>query len=104
MLFRSTSRSLHGPLRAAAARLAVPRSLHVALVLDGGVHLVLSPATYMLGGRGGESTLNVSEPFVDELLRADGVLLGCIAMRGVYVHHDVAAGRLGFAELGREFQ
>ena len=34
----------------------------------------------------------------------DGVLLGCIAMRGVYVHHDVAAGRLGFAELGREFQ
>jgi hypothetical protein len=95
-----TSAGLQGPILAAKAASGAAHPC-LALVLPNNVFLLLTPATYMLDTA--TSSIDLHEPFVDELLRCDGVLLGCIAMRGLYIHHDATRQRLGFAALHRSF-
>lgn len=99
------SSQLRGPLRAARAQAAArPDSsagLFVVLVLQGGVHLVLTPHTYidMDPSHGIGDSLNLRDSFVDTLLHVQGLLLGATAMRGWYVQHDLPRQRIGFASV-----
>lgn len=94
-----TSTALRTPLRAAhhAAGTATP---FISLVLANGVHFVLSPGAYVWKG---SSTLDMDTSFVNDLLRVEGVLVGCMASRGIFMDHDVAGERIGFAAMHSDF-
>lgn len=67
----------------------------LALVLQGGVTLVLEPKVYAEGrGRAG-SSLDLHTGFMDEVLGVQGLLLGNVASRGLFM--QMSAKRLGFA-------
>ena len=94
-----TSRGLRDPLRL-AQQAAGTYTPFVSLVLPNNVHFVLSPSAYVWNG---ESTLEMETSFVNDLLRVEGVLVGCMASRGIFMDHDVAGQQLGFAAMHRDF-
>ena len=91
------SSALRGSMRG-ARRVIGARNLRVVLVLRNGVHLVLTPDTY-IDDTWGTNSLDTEESYVDSLLGAEGMLVGAAAMRGWFVQHDLQRGRMGFASL-----
>jgi hypothetical protein len=69
----------------------------VALRLENGVVLALDPAAYRRAH--GFNSLDVTSSTFEDLLGkdVDGILLGCVAMAGIYMHVDLDAHELGFS-------
>ncbi len=92
-----TSKALSEPLHHTVSKLqadVTDGSLFWSLVLQNGVHFILSPSVYMWQGR---STIDTTRSFMEDITGVAGVLVGCMASRGLYIDHDVAGRRLGFA-------
>ena len=69
-------------------------NMKVALRLDRGVHVVLNPSVYVDDGY---SYLDTSSDIVETLLGVEGILLGAVAMRGLFVQFDLDRNTIGFA-------
>lgn len=89
------------PSRAVAAvmqQLGVPHARRsawwMALELQRGVFIVLAPDAV-------EDSLDLRDPFVEQVLHADGILVGCLALRGLYMHVDVHTRTLHWAAARR---
>lgn len=87
-----TSEVLRGPLRAAGVH-GRPSDAFTALRLTGGTFLVLDPAVY-----GPEGGLDTGTSVVNLLLHAEGVVLGALALRGIYCHFNLDARTIAFTQ------
>ena len=91
------SHRLSSALNRVGVRGAASDSLKVALRLRGNVFVVLDPTTYVMDD---ESFLELGSGVMESLLGVEGILLGAIAMRGMYVQMDLDNKRIGFAKSG----
>lgn len=86
-----TSADLRAPLQAAGVGGSGERlSKFVVLVFAGGVSVSLEPGIIT-------KWLRTDKSFVGDVMSVSGVILGCIAMRGLLIDFDEEGGRFGFA-------